>query len=99
MTKIKEKFEKFDLTERAKNCLFKQFFLVPPLRVSRILHQLLHRIVKSKNPDELLFFVRRSHLRFGLGEFALITALNFDKDPDMVKYKSISSNRRLVEHI
>ncbi|PON36494.1 hypothetical protein PanWU01x14_328030 [Parasponia andersonii] len=62
-----------------------------------LIHQLLLRKVKSKNPTELQFFIWDSNLRFKLGEFALITALNFDKDLDVVKYKSMSSSMRLRE--
>ncbi|PON57913.1 Ulp1 protease family, C-terminal catalytic domain containing protein [Parasponia andersonii] len=62
-----------------------------------LIHQLLLRKVKSKNPVELQFFIGDSTLRFGLGEFALITALNFSKDLDVVKYKSMSSSMRLRE--
>ncbi|PON34062.1 hypothetical protein PanWU01x14_347620 [Parasponia andersonii] len=53
--------------------------------------------VKSKNLVELQFFIGDSNLRFELGEFALITALNFGKDLDVVKYKSMSSSMRLRE--
>ncbi|PON80090.1 hypothetical protein PanWU01x14_005400, partial [Parasponia andersonii] len=53
--------------------------------------------VKSKNLAELQFFIGDSNLRFGLDEFMLITALNFSKDPDVVKYKSMSSSMRLRE--
>ncbi|PON62407.1 Ulp1 protease family, C-terminal catalytic domain containing protein [Parasponia andersonii] len=98
MSKIKERFEKYDLLERAKQCPFKQFFLAPPMQASGVLiHQLLLRKVKSQNPTELQFFIGDSNLRFGLGEFALITALNFAKDLDIVKYKSMSSSMRLRE--
>ncbi|PON49833.1 hypothetical protein PanWU01x14_227320 [Parasponia andersonii] len=98
MSKIKERFEKYDLLERAKQCPFKQFFLAPPMQASGVLiHQLLLRKVKSQNPAELQFFIRDSNLRFGLGEFALITALNCAKDLDIMKYKSMSSSMRLRE--
>ncbi|PON67250.1 Dual specificity phosphatase [Parasponia andersonii] len=86
MSKIKERFEKYDLLERAKQCPFKQFFLAPPMQVSGVLiYQLLLRKVKSQNPAELQFFIGDSNLRFGLGEFALITALNCAKDLDIDK--------------
>ncbi|PON72482.1 hypothetical protein PanWU01x14_065170 [Parasponia andersonii] len=62
-----------------------------------LIHQLLLRKVKSQNPAELKFFIGDSNLRFGLGKFALITALNFAKDLDVVKYKSMSSSMRLRE--
>ncbi|PON51358.1 hypothetical protein PanWU01x14_217250, partial [Parasponia andersonii] len=98
MSKIKERFEKYDLLERAKQCPFKQFFLAPPMQASGVLiHQLLLRKVKSQNPAELQFFIGDSNLRFGLGEFALITVLNCAKDLDIVKYKSMSSSMRLRE--
>ncbi|PON78353.1 hypothetical protein PanWU01x14_019910 [Parasponia andersonii] len=98
MSKMKERFEKYDLLERAKQCLFKQFFLAPPMQASGVLiHQLLLRKVKSQNPAELQFFIGDSNLRFGVGEFALITALNFTKDLDIVNYKSMSSSMRLRE--
>ncbi|PON50136.1 hypothetical protein TorRG33x02_315590 [Trema orientale] len=98
MSKIKERFEKYDLLEKAKQCSFKQFFLTPPMQASGVLiHQLLLRKVKSKNPAELQFFTWDSNLRFRLGEFALIMALNFGKDPDVVKYKSMTCSMRLRE--
>ena len=37
MSKIKERFEKYDLLERANQCPFKQFFLAPPMQVSGVL--------------------------------------------------------------
>ncbi|PON59636.1 LOW QUALITY PROTEIN: hypothetical protein PanWU01x14_158480 [Parasponia andersonii] len=68
------------------------------MQASRVLiHQLLLRNMKSKNPVELQFFIGDSNLRFGLGEFSLITVLNFGKDLDIVKYKSMSSSIRLRE--
>ncbi|PON37531.1 Ulp1 protease family, C-terminal catalytic domain containing protein [Parasponia andersonii] len=98
MSKIKERFEKYDLLERAKQCPFKQFFLAPPMQALGVLiYQLLLRKVKSKNLAELQFFIRDSNLRFGLDEFALITALNFGKNLDVMKYKSMSSSMRLRE--
>ncbi|PON78035.1 Ulp1 protease family, C-terminal catalytic domain containing protein [Parasponia andersonii] len=62
-----------------------------------LIHQLLLRKVKSQNPAELQFFIGDSNLRFGFGEFALITVLNFAKDLDIMKYKSMSSSMRLME--
>ncbi|PON54470.1 hypothetical protein TorRG33x02_302530 [Trema orientale] len=62
-----------------------------------LIHQLLLRKVKSKNPAELQFFIGDSNLRFGLGEFALITTLNFGKEPDVGKYKSMTCSMRLRE--
>lgn len=98
MSKIKGRFEKFDLLERANQCPFKQFFLAPPMQASGVLiHQLLLRKVKSRNPGEMQFFIGDSSLRFGVGEFALITALNFGKEPDDVKYKSMTTSMRLRE--
>ncbi|PON38054.1 hypothetical protein PanWU01x14_315560 [Parasponia andersonii] len=34
MSKIKERFEKYDLLEKAKQCPFKQFFLAPLIQAS-----------------------------------------------------------------
>ena len=98
MPKIKQKFEKYGLMERANECPFKQFFVAPPMQASGILlHHLLLRMVKSRNPMELQFYIGDNNLRFGLGEFALITGLNFGKDPDEMKLKSMSASTRLRE--
>ncbi|PON93430.1 hypothetical protein TorRG33x02_107080 [Trema orientale] len=98
ITKIKQKFEKYGLMERAKECPFKQFFVAPPMQAYEVLlHHLLLRMVKSRNPMELQFFIGDNNLRFGLREFALITALNFGKNPDVLKLKSMSGSTRLRE--
>ncbi|PON87226.1 hypothetical protein TorRG33x02_170030 [Trema orientale] len=98
MTKIKQKFEKYGLMEKAKECPFKQFFVAPPMQASGVLlRYLLLMMVKSRNPMELQFYIRDNNLRFRLGEFALITALNFGKDPDLLRLKSMSGSTRLRE--
>ncbi|PON94261.1 hypothetical protein TorRG33x02_099990 [Trema orientale] len=98
ISKIKKKFNKYGLMERANEYPFKQFFVVSLMQASRVLlHHLLLRMVKSTKPTELQFFIGDKNLRFGLREFALITTLNFRKDPDIVKLKSISDSTRLRE--
>ncbi|PON81164.1 hypothetical protein TorRG33x02_230480, partial [Trema orientale] len=95
---MKQKFEKYGLMERVNECQFKQFFVAPPMQVSGVLlHHILLRMVKSTNLAKLQFFIRDNNLRFGLGEFSLIKALKFGKDPDVVKLKSMSGSTRLRE--
>ncbi|PON92603.1 hypothetical protein TorRG33x02_116970 [Trema orientale] len=60
-----------------------------------LLHHLLLRMVKSTNPTVLQFYIKDNSLRFGLGEFALITVLNFGKDLDVMNLKSMSGSTRL----
>ena len=98
MPKIKAKFEALGLNERAINCPFKQFFLVPDVKFSRVLiHQLLLRKVKSKESNEMHFLIGGKVLRFGLLEFALMTGLNFGQYPNLAKIIEMSISRRLVE--
>ena len=47
---------------------------------------LIQRMCKSKSTAQLHFLIGGRVLKFGLGEFALITGLNYDEIPD-VRYK------------
>ena len=67
MRTLVDRYGELDLLERVKECLFKQFFIPPFVQFSGVLiHQLLLRKIKSP-----------SILKFDIGEFTLITRLNF----------------------
>ena len=98
MTKIKEKFKELDILEKAENSPFGQFFKAPPMQSSGvIIHQLLLRKVATKKRDELQFMIGGKILRFGIGEFALITGLKCGPDPNEEKWAEIVKSRRLIE--
>ena len=89
---IKDKFEKLKILDRAKACPFKHFFEVPSSQFFSVsIHQLLLRKIKSRN-NELHFVIGGKSVKFGNGEFALITRLNFDPYPD----KKVPHSTRLV---
>ena len=74
MPKIKEKFHELGLSERVGNCPFKQFFLAPNVKFSRVLiYQLSLTKLKSKEMNEMHFLISGKVLRFRLLEFTLIT--------------------------
>ena len=81
LQKIKDKFNALELLPRAKESPFKQFFLAHSVQFSSaLIHQLLMRKIKSKNPNEIHIHVGGKNLRFGIREFVLITGLNFGED-------------------
>ena len=79
LNSIRSKFEELQLLERARVCPFKQFFKAPALRFPGIImHQLLLKKIKSSNRNEIHFTVNGRPVKFGIGEYALITGLNFE---------------------
>ena len=82
MQNIKDKFNALELLPRAKESPFKQLFLAYSVQFSgTMIHQLLMRMIKSKSLNEIHIHVSGKNLRFGIGEFALITRLNVGEDP------------------
>ena len=93
MKMIKDKFEELKLLDRAKKFLFKNFFETTSLQFSCIIiHQIFRRIIKPVGKNELQFEVGGKYLKFGIGEFALITGLNFGAYLD----KEVPHSTRLV---
>jgi hypothetical protein len=100
LEKIVAKFTKYGLMDQIKESPFKQFFLAPYLQFSAsLIHQLLLRKVQPKYDDELAFFIGGVRMRFGIGEFGLITGLNCSNTPTRQEMKQRpKSTRLLVEH-
>ncbi|XP_070011939.1 uncharacterized protein [Nicotiana sylvestris] len=82
-------------------CLFKKtcfgYFLdLPPVIVQiRVMHHLLIREVHHEVKNEMRFVVNDSRLRFGLGEFALVTGLKCKGDTSI---ESIAENRLISKY-
>ena len=93
LNNIKSKFQDLQLLERVRTCLFKQFFQAPALRFSGvIIHQLLLRKIKFSSRNEIHFEVVARPMKFGIGEYALITGLNFGPYPE----EKVPHNTKLV---
>ena len=97
LSKIVDKFSEYNLLERAKASPFKQFFLAPTMKFSGLLiHQILLRKIPSED-YELRFLISGQTLRFGIGEFALITGLECGKGPNKTQYAEVTNSRRLLK--
>ncbi|XP_019231911.1 PREDICTED: uncharacterized protein LOC109212695 [Nicotiana attenuata] len=74
---LKENLSKRQLRLFKKTC-FGYFLNLPPVIVEiRVMHHLLIREVHHEVKNEMRFVVNDSRLRFGLGEFALVTGLKY----------------------
>ena len=93
LNNIKSKFEALQLLERARECLFKQFFEAPSLKfLGVIIHQLLLRKIKFAKCNKIHVKVGEKAVKFDLGEYALTTWLNCGPYPD----DKVPANIRLV---
>ncbi|XP_062098825.1 uncharacterized protein LOC133804699 [Humulus lupulus] len=95
---IKSRFVELGLLERANESRFKQFFLASEFNFSEVLvHQLLLRKIASNNEDEVHFFLGSKFCRFGMGEFALVTGLNFSTFPSLEELEERNLSDRLIK--
>ncbi|XP_062112252.1 uncharacterized protein LOC133823469 [Humulus lupulus] len=95
---IKTRFLELGLLERAKESPFKQFFLASEFNFSGVLvHQLLLRKIASNNEDEVHFFLGSKSCRFGMGEFALVTGLDFSAFPSPEELEGRNLSDRLIK--
>ena len=97
LEEIKKRFGEMGLLERVKESPFKQFFVAPEFQFSGVLvHQLLLRKISTKSDEEVHFLLGTKTCRFGLGEFALVTGLNFGAGPSQAELEEHLSCDRLV---
>ena len=98
LEEIKQRFGQAGLLDRVKNSPFKQFFLSPEFHVSGVLvHQLLLRKVRTDTDvDEVRFKLGTKSCRFGVGEFALVTGLNFGAGPSQAELEERLQHHTLV---
>ena len=90
---IKDKFKEQQILARAKAYPFKHFFEAPSLWFfGVIIHHLLLRKTKLGNKNKIHFEISRRFIKFRIGEFTLITWLNFGPYPD----KEVSHSTRLI---
>ncbi|XP_062116544.1 uncharacterized protein LOC133830574 [Humulus lupulus] len=95
---IKTRFMELGLLERAKESLFKQFFLASKCNFSIVLvHQLPLRKIASNSEDEVHFFLGSKSCRFGMGEFALVTGMNFSTFPSLEELEGHNLSNRLIK--
>ncbi|XP_062110870.1 uncharacterized protein LOC133822513 [Humulus lupulus] len=95
---IKTRFLELGLLERAKESPFKQFFLASEFNFSGVLvHQLLLRKIANNNEDEVHFFLGSKSCRFGMGEFALVTGLDFSAFPSPEELEGRNLSDRLIK--
>ncbi|XP_070017935.1 uncharacterized protein [Nicotiana sylvestris] len=79
-----------------KKICFGYFLDLPPVIVQiRVMHHLLMREVHHEVKNEMRFVVNDSRLRFGLGEFVLVTGLKCKGDTSI---KSIAENRLISKY-
>ena len=79
---IRKKFEELKTLDRARAWPFKQFFEAPSLRFLGVIIHLLLRKIKSGSKNEIHFEIGGRFVKFGIGEFSLITGLNFGSYPE-----------------
>ncbi|XP_070029537.1 uncharacterized protein [Nicotiana sylvestris] len=92
---LKANLSKRQLRLFKKTC-FGYFLDLPPVIVQiRIMHHLLMREVHHEVKNEMRFVVNDSRLRFGLGEFALVTGL---KCKGGTSIESIAENRLISKY-
>ncbi|XP_075088186.1 uncharacterized protein LOC107811618 [Nicotiana tabacum] len=92
---LKANLSKRQLRLFKKTC-FGYFLDLPPVIVQiRIMHHLLMREVHHEVKNEMWFVVNDSRLRFGLGEFALVTGL---KCKGGTSIESIAENRLISKY-
>ncbi|XP_062076473.1 uncharacterized protein LOC133781482 [Humulus lupulus] len=95
---IKDKFEELGLIERVKESPFKQFFMAEKLDFSAsLMHQLMLRKIQCFKEDELHLHLGSRPCRFGRGEFALVTGLNFSSGPSETDLKKHLTSDRLIK--
>ncbi|OIT00733.1 hypothetical protein A4A49_59973 [Nicotiana attenuata] len=79
-----------------KKTCFGYFLNLPPVIVQiRVMHHLLIREVHHEVKNEMRFVVNDSRLRFGLGEFALVSGLKCKGDTSI---ESIAENRLISKY-
>ncbi|XP_070026127.1 uncharacterized protein [Nicotiana sylvestris] len=79
-----------------KKICFGYFLDLPPVIVQiRVMHHFLIREVHHEVKNEMWFVVNDSRLRFGLGEFALVTGLKYKGDTSI---ESITENRLISKY-
>ena len=89
MNTIREKFEELKILDKARAFLFKHFFEAPSLRFSGvIIYQLMLRKIKPGNKNKIHFEIGGRSVKFRIGEFALITGLNFGSYPEKVPHST-----------
>ncbi|XP_070029832.1 uncharacterized protein [Nicotiana sylvestris] len=92
---LKANLSKRQLRLFKKTC-FGYFLDLPPVIVQiRVMHHLLIREVHHEVKNEMRFVVNDSRLRFGLGEFALVTGLKCKGDTSI---QSIAENRLISKY-
>nr|XP_016508337.1 PREDICTED: uncharacterized protein LOC107825928 [Nicotiana tabacum] len=92
---LKANLSKRQLRLFKKTC-FGYFLDLPPVIVQiRVMHHLLMREVHHEVKNEMRFVVNDSRLRFGLGEFALVTGL---KCKGGTSIESIAENRLISKY-
>ncbi|XP_070029405.1 uncharacterized protein [Nicotiana sylvestris] len=92
---LKANLSKRQLRLFKKTC-FGYFLDLPPVIVQiRVMHHLLMREVHHEVKNEMWFVVNDSRLRFGLGEFALVTGL---KCKGGTSIESIAENRLISKY-
>ncbi|XP_019225074.1 PREDICTED: uncharacterized protein LOC109206682 [Nicotiana attenuata] len=92
---LKANLSKRQLRLFKKTC-FGYFLDLPPVIVQiRVMHHLLMREVHHEVKNEMRFVVNDSRLRFGLGEFALVTGLKCKGDTSI---ESIAENRLISKY-
>ncbi|XP_075112639.1 uncharacterized protein LOC142182312 [Nicotiana tabacum] len=93
---LKANLSKRQLQLFKKTC-FGYFLDLPPVIVQiRVMHHLLIREVHHEVKNEMWFVVNDSRLRFGLGEFALVTGLKCKGDTSI---ESIAENSFLLSQL
>ncbi|XP_062080099.1 uncharacterized protein LOC133784842 [Humulus lupulus] len=94
---IKKRFVELGLIERAKESPFKQFFLASEFHFSGVLvHKLMLRKIASQKEDEVHFLLGSKTCRFGVGEFAMVTGLNFSYAPSQAELDEHLTSDRLI---
>ena len=98
LKKIKKKFEESGLIERVKETPFRQFFEAEDLKFSGALYHsmMLHKTICFKD-SEVQFCFGSSYARFGLIEYALITGLDFSKEPSDAEMKAHCTSDRILD--